>query len=384
MELFDLLDPVSLDKPEEYLIANPGIISKSITIHTPDLKPGNLEKFQLALIGVPEDRNSNNRGSSLAPEKIRAQLYQLYSFNDELKIVDLGNLKQGNTFTDTYVALKELLQILLTYDLKIILLGGTQELTVPIFQSFELLKQNINLTTIDRTLDIIKDSVRVTAESFLSELLFKKRLLFKYCNLGYQIHLTDKHNIDLVNKLFHDAFRLGEVRSNIAMVEPILRDTDIVSFDISAVRRSDSPAFYNPSSSGFTSEEACQLSRYAGLSDKVSVFGLFETNPKFDIQNQTANLAAQIIWYFIDGFSCRTPEYPESENKNFKTFIVGHSDLGYEITFYKSLISERWWMEVPNPKKNKSILISCSYNDYQAACEQEVPDLWWKSFQKLS
>jgi formiminoglutamase len=384
MELFDLLDPVSLDKPEEYLIANPGIISKSITIHTPDFKPGNLEKFQLALIGVPEDRNSNNRGSSLAPEKIRAQLYQLYSFNDELKIVDLGNLKQGNTFTDTYVALKELLQILLTYDLKIILLGGTQELTVPIFQSFELLKQNINLTTIDRTLDILKDSVRVTAESFLSELLFKKRLLFKYCNLGYQIHLTDKHNIDLVNKLFHDAFRLGEVRSNIVMVEPILRDTDIVSFDISAVRRSDSPAFYNPSSSGFTSEEACQLSRYAGLSDKVSVFGLFETNPKFDIQNQTANLAAQIIWYFIDGFSCRTPEYPESENKNFKTFIVGHSDLGYEITFYKSLISERWWMEVPNPKKNKAILISCSYTDYQAACEQEVPDLWWKSFQKLS
>ncbi len=384
MELFDLLEPVSLEKPEEYLIASPNIIAKTITIHTPDNKPGNLENYQLAILGVPEDRNSLNRGASLAPEKIRAQLYQLYNVSDDLHVVDLGNLKQGNTFTDTYVALKEILQVLYSYNLKVILLGGTQELTIPVFQSFETQRQNINLTTIDRTLDIIKDSVRVTAESYLSELLFKKRLLFKYCNLGYQIHLTDKNNIDLVNKLFHDAFRLGEVRSDIAMVEPIMRDSDIVSFDISAIRRSDAPAFYNPSSSGFSSEEACQLSRYAGLSDRVGVFGLFETNPKFDIQNQTTNLAAQIIWYFLDGFACRTPEYPEGENKNFKTFIVGHSDLGYEITFYKSLISERWWMEVPSPKKDKPILISCSYTDYQTACEQEVPDVWWKSFQKLS
>jgi formiminoglutamase len=384
MDLFDLLEPVSLEKPEEYLVSSPHIFGKNIAIHTPDFKPSRLEGFQLALLGVPEDRNSFNRGSSLAPAKIRTQLYQLYMVNDSLKAVDLGNLKQGNTFTDTYVALKEVLQELLSYNLVVIVIGGTQELTIPIFQSFETLKQNINLTTIDRTIDMIKDSFRTSAESYLSELLFKKRLLFKYCNLGHQLHLTDKHNIDLINKLFHDAFRLGEVRSDMSIIEPILRDSDIVSFDISAIRQSDAPAFYNPSSSGFTSEEACQLSRYAGISDRVGVFGLFETNPKLDTLNHTANLAAQIIWYFLDGFTCRAPEFPDSENKNFKTFIVGHSDLDYEITFYKSLISERWWMEVPSPKKNKPILLSCSYNDYQAACKQEVPDIWWKSFQKLS
>jgi formiminoglutamase len=384
MELFDLLEPVSLEKPEEHFISSPNIIGKNITIHTPDFRPLELDNFQLVILGVPEDRNSNNRGASLAPEKIRSQLYQLYNIDSNFKVVDLGNLKQGNTFPDTYVALKEVLQHLLSKNLVVILLGGTQELTIPVFQSFELLKQNINLTTIDRTIDIIKDYVRTTAESYLSELLFKKRLLFKYCNLGHQLHLTDKHNIELINKLFHDAFRLGEVRADIPMVEPLLRDSDIVSFDISAIRRSDAPAFYNPSSSGFTSEEACQLARYAGISDKVGVFGLFETNPKFDTFNHTANLAAQIVWYFMDGFTCRSPEFPDSENKNFKTFIVGHSDLGYEITFYKSLLSERWWMEVPSPKRNKSILISCSYNDYQAACKQEVPDIWWKSFQKLS
>ena len=382
MNLFDFLDPVSLEKPEEYLISNPNILGKNIVIHTPDNKPDLTENFQVALLGVPEDRNSLNRGASLAPEKIRTKLYQLFKIN--CKIVDLGNVKQGNTFDDTYVALKEVLHILFSNNLVIVLIGGTQELTLPVFQLIESYRKNINLTTIDRTIDILKDVVKPTAESYLTEIIFKKRILFKYSNLGHQIHYTDKENIELVGKLFHDIFRLGEVRTDISLVEPVLRDSDIVSFDISAIRQSDAPAHVNPSPSGFYAEEACQLSRYSGISDRVMVFGLFEVNPKHDILNQTSSLAAQIIWYFLDGFSCRNPEFPESENKNFKTFIVGHSDLDYEMTFYKSLVSERWWMEVPNPKGNSPVLVSCSYSDYQKACEQEIPDLWWKSFQKLS
>ncbi len=382
MELYDFLDPVSLEKPEEHLISNPNIFGKNIEIHTPDHRPEISDNYQIALLGVPEDRNSLNRGASLAPEKIRAKLFQLFKIN--CKIIDLGNLKQGNTYDDTYIALKEVVRILLSNNIIVILIGGTQELTLPVFHLLESFRTTINLTTIDRTIDIVKDLIKPTAESYLTELIFKKRLLFKYCNLGHQIHVTDKENIDLIGKLYHDIYRLGEVRSNISAVEPILRDSDIVSFDISAVRQADAPAHVNPSPSGFYAEEACQLSRYSGISDRVMVFGLFEVNPKHDVIDQTSNLAAQIIWYFLDGFSCRNPEFPDSENKNFKTFIVGHTDLDYEMTFYKSLVSERWWMEVPSPKSKTSVMVSCSYSDYQKACEQEVPDLWWKSFQKLS
>lgn len=385
MDLFEFLDPVSLEKPEEYLISSPNIFSKHITLHTPDFKPNDLSNYQVALLGVPEDRNSINRGASLAPDKIRTQLYQLYKINGSLNIVDLGNLKQGTTFSDTYAALKEVMQHLISNNIVTILIGGTQELTIPVFQVLETQLTNINLTTIDRTIDIVQDSVNSTAESYLAELLFKKRKLFKYCNIGHQLHLTDINNTDLISKLYHEAFRLGEIRSNITQIEPVLRDSDIVSFDISAVRQSDAPAFFNPSPSGFYSEEACQLAKYSGLSDRAKIFGIFELNPKYDILNQTTSLAAQIIWYFLDGLSCRTAEFPESENKNFKTFIVGHSDLDYEIIFYKSLITERWWMEIPNPKnEGDPMLVSCSYSDYKASSEQEVPDLWWKSFQKLS
>ena len=384
MDLYELLDPVSLEKPEEHLIASPNIFSKHIVTHTPDTKPDDLTEFDLILLGVPEDRNSHNRGSSLAPEKIRTRLYQLYKLKRGIKILDLGNLKQGNTFSDTYAALKIVLNNLMSCDAVIVLIGGTQELTVPVFQVFESLRNSINLTTIDRTIDILKDSLKTTSESYLAELLFKKRKLFQFCNLGHQIHLTDPGNIDLIGKLYHDTYRLGEIRSNMAMVEPMLRDSELVSFDISAVRQSDAPAHFNPSPSGFYAEEACQLARYAGLSDRVKVFGLFEVNPKHDLLDQTSSLAAQAIWYFLDGVSYRNPEIPESGNSNFKTFIVGHTDLDYEITFYKSLVSERWWMDIPDPKSKGSVKVSCSYNDYKTACEQEVPDLWWKSFQKLS
>jgi arginase family enzyme len=384
MNLIDYLDPVSLEKPPEHLISGSNIFGKNIDIHTPDFQTWDINKYDLVILGVPEDRNSLNKGSSLAPEKIRAQLYQLNRHEKAIRILDLGNIKQGNTFTDTYVALKEVIEVLLLNNLIICIIGGTQELTLSAFQAYEAIKTNINLVTIDRTIDLIKESVKTNAESYLSEILLKKRRLFKYCNLGHQVYLTDKHNIDLINKLYHDAFRIGEVRADISIVEPYVRDTDMVSFDISAVRQSDAPAFFNPSPSGFTSEEACQLARYSGISDMVSLFGLFEVNPKFDNRLQTSNLAAQIIWYFIDGLTYRNVEIPSGENKNFKAFIVGNTDVFQEITFYKSLISERWWMEVPNPKNNKSVIISCSYSDYLAACEQEVPTLWWKAFQKLA
>jgi formiminoglutamase len=384
MNLIDFLEPVAMEKPDEHLIWSPNILGKSISIFTPGFSLDELDSYDLAILAIPEDRNSYNKGASLAPEKIRAQLYQLYKIDTAKKIIDLGNLRQGNTFNDTYVALKEVIQILLGKNIVVLLIGGTQELTLPVYQAFEASKLNINLVTIDRTIDIIKDSVKSSSESYLTEILLKKRRLFKYCNLGHQIYLTDTDILDLINKLYHDTYRLGDVRANIPIVEPIFRDADLVSFDISSIRQADAPAFFNPSPNGFYAEEACQLSRYAGLSDMVSVFGIFEVNPKFDNRNQTSNLAAQMIWHFIDGFTCRNLEMPSSENKSFKTFIVGNSDLDYEITFYKSTKSDRWWMEVPNPKTNKPVIISCAYADYLTACEQEVPNIWWKSFQKLS
>jgi formiminoglutamase len=384
MELLDYLDPVELERPEEYFLQSEEILSKKIDVHTQSFELGNLSNYNIALLGIPEDRNSYNKGAALAPNKIRSELYKLISPELKTTIIDLGNIKAGNTYSDTYFALKDLVYMLLCENIIVVLLGGTQELTLPIFQAFENYQDKINLSAFDARIDSQKEALKSTSDSYLFELLLKKRKLFKFVHAGHQAYLTEKHSLELIQKLFHDAVRLGQIRNDLKMVEPILRDTDIVSFDIGCVRQSDAPGHYRPTPNGFYAEEACQIARYAGLGDMVRAFGVFEINSKLDVNNHTAALGAQMIWYFIDGVNCRTIETPSSEDSNFKTFIVSHNDLDFDMTFYKSMNTERWWLEIPNAQGKNAVVVSCAQDDYTTACSHEVPEIWWKNFQKLS
>ncbi|HBH47287.1 MAG TPA: arginase [Bacteroidales bacterium] len=384
MELLDYLDPVELERPEEYFLQSEEILSKKIDVHTQSFELGNLSNYNIALVGIPEDRNSYNKGAALAPNKIRSELYKLISPELKTTIIDLGNIKAGNTYSDTYFALKDLVYMLLCENIIVVLLGGTQELTLPIFQAFENYQDKINLSAFDARIDSQKEALKSTSDSYLFELLLKKRKLFKFVHAGHQAYLTEKHSLELIQKLFHDAVRLGQIRNDLKMVEPILRDTDIVSFDIGCVRQSDAPGHYRPTPNGFYAEEACQIARYAGLGDMVRAFGVFEINSKLDVNNHTAALGAQMIWYFIDGVNCRTIETPSSEDSNFKTFIVSHNDLDFDMTFYKSMNTERWWLEIPNAQGKNAVVVPCAQDDYTTACSHEVPEIWWKNFQKLS
>lgn len=384
MQLSDYLDPVELDRPESTHLSSEELVPHTITINTDNSGLEDLTKYDLIILGVPEDRNSFNKGTALAPDKIRGELYKLVSPINKLKVLDLGNIKSGNTYADTYFALKDICYRLLCNNSVVAIIGGSQDLTIPSFQAFENYQDKINLSIIDSRLDCHKDTITPNSDSFLLELLLKKNKLFKFVHLGHQSYLTEKQSLELVNKLFHEALRLGEIRYNIQTVEPILRDSDQVSFDIGSVRQSDAPGHIRPSANGFYAEEACQLSRYAGIGDRVRLFGIYETNPKLDALNQTTGLAAQILWHFMDGLECRVLEIPENENPNFKTFIVGHSDLDYEMIFFKSMVTQRWWLEVPYVSTTDKELISCTPQDYDTACNHEVPDIWWKTFQKLT
>lgn len=383
MELLDYVDPVELEKPEEYFLQSEEVLSKKIDIHTASFQIEDLSSYDIAILGIPEDRNSFNKGAALGPDSIRSELYKLISSVTKTKMIDIGNLKSGNTYSDTYFALKEVVYHLLCNNVIVVLMGGTQELTLPTFQAFEKLQEKINLSVFDSRIDSHKDALKANSDSYLFELLLKKQQLFKFVHAGHQAYLTDKHSLELINKLFHEAIRLGEVRSDLKITEPFLRDSDLVSIDIGCIRQSDAPGHFRPTPNGFYAEEACQISRYAGLGDQVRTFGIFETNPKLDINRLTSALAAQMIWHFIDGVENRFTEKPNSEDSNFKTFIVGHDDLDHDMVFFKSMVTERWWLEIPNSKGDVPVKISCSQDDYQAACNHEVPNIWWKNFQKL-
>jgi len=346
--------------------------------------------YDIVLIGVKDDRNAvDNEGCGMAPDQIRKYLYKLNPGSHPIKLADLGNIKRGYTVSDTYFALSSVVAEMITNNVLPVILGGSQDLTYANYQAYQSLGQIINIVAIDPMFDLGKSEQEMDSQSYLSNIiLHQPNYLFNYANIGYQTYFIDQDALRLMKNLFFDTYRLGIVNESLEEVEPIVRNADMVSFDISAIRNSDAPGNGNATPNGFYGEEACQIVRYAGLSDKLTSIGFYEVNPKFDRTGQTAHLVAQMIWYFLDGYYQRAHDFPFKNEEDYLKYRVTISDHKEEIVFYKSKKTDRWWMEIPLPaeqriKYERHYLVPCSYKDYQTACENDIPDRWWMVYQKL-
>lgn len=349
-----------------------------------------LENADIAILGVKEDRNAfNNAGCGEGPGPVREELYKLCIGSWKPKIVDLGDMLSGHEVSDTYFALASALEELMRNNITPLIIGGSQDLTIAQYQAYEKLGQIINIASVDPQFDLGHTKKDHHSRSYLSGIILRQpNYLFNFTNIGYQTYFVDQEAITLMNNLLFDAYRLGVVRASVEEVEPMVRNADMLSFDIGSVRMSDAPGNQNAIPHGFYGEETCQIMRYAGLSDKLSSIGLYEYNPGFDRNNQTAQLISQLVWYFIDGYYNRKHEFPINKKKDVVKFRVTGKDFKDELIFYKSKKSERWWMEVPIRTKNKSKyerqhIVPCSYKDYQTALDNNIPDRWWQTYQKL-
>jgi len=359
------------------------------TLNEPDLET--LEGA-LVIMGVQEDRGSTtNVGSAAGSRVIRKHLYQLYTdASFYLPIVDIGDIYEGEQVSDSYFAVSSVCSFLIKRNNIPIVLGGSHDLTYANYLAYESLEQIINLLTIDRKFDFGTSlDARLTADTYLSKImLHQPNYLFHYTNLAYQTYFVSNDLIEFMDQLHFDAVRLGNVRADVQKAEPHFRNADMVSFDVSAIRSADSPGAETATPNGLTGEEACQLMRYAGISDKVSSLGLFEYNPSFDDRERSAQLIAQMLWYFIEGVNSRKNDNPLSLSKDYVKYRVAVNGLGKELVFLKSLKTDRWWMDVPFPGKRENKykrhqIIPCTYEDYLEACSNEVPQLWLKTYQKF-
>ena len=85
--------------------------------------------------------------------------------------------------------------------------------------------------------------------------------LFNHTNIGYQNYFTDPDSIDLMDRLYFDHYRLGLVQQDLEQVEPMVRNADMLSFDISSVRFSDAPEpIPMPHLMVFTVKRPCDMS----------------------------------------------------------------------------------------------------------------------------
>lgn len=382
----DFLTPVEDAAIAHLVLHSPFCLGRTIHIHSEQEGFPDLEGVKLAIFGVQEDRNSeNNFGCGDNLHYIRRKLYQLFPGDWNLEIADLGNVLRGNKVEDTYFAVSELITSLLQKNIIPIILGGGQDITYVNYRAYDNLEQTVNIAAVDSRFDLGNLEDDLTSQSYLSKIIMQEpNNLFNYCNVGYQTYFNSREAIKLLDDLFFDTYRLGMAKE-LENIEPAFRNADIVSIDIGAIRQSEAPANNNASPNGFYGEEICAITRYAGLSDKVTSFGIYEYNSRLDNNHQTANLIAQMIWYFIEGVSLRAKDYPFSGKENYQKFTVLMEDDD-PLIFYKSHKTGRWWMEInilSDNKYKRHALIPCTYKDYKKATEQEMPEKWFKAMKKL-
>ncbi len=352
-EYFKPVDKKLIDLVENL---NPNQVGNNIKINGRD-DLSSILSSDLVIFSISDFRlDRTDKKSFNADKDFRKKFYSLFYSDWSLNLFDLGNLINGNLVSDTQFALKSIIEFCIKNQIFVISLGGPQYFTLDLYSSLKKNLSKINLVAINNKLEFSNEN----NESYLSKIIMdENNKLNHFSNIGFQKHLNSLDEIDLIKKMKFESLSLGKIKSDLNEAEPILRDSNLISFNVKSIKSGDiNNAHQYPN--GLTSYEFCSLSRFSGASLKSNVISYFE-NWDFSILN---SLLAEAIWYVIDGFSARIDETPDSDNDNFTYYFIEIDN--YKFKFYHSLLSDRWWVEFLNDdvvsiKKN---IISCSYNDY--------------------
>lgn len=300
------------------------------------LQPG----YRLGILGQDE-----------RADPIRQELYNLaYPFKSDT-LVDLGNLnsQEPDSIRNLFAALYE------AHIIPIYIAGDRDQYSHHLQSSLIASVTNawacVHPSLIS-DLSCLNDVLQAVEEGHAS---------FKL--IGHQIHLTPPQVIQNLEKAGISSIRLGHVRQHMDGVEPWCRSVDHAMFDLNALRKTDFRAKTDSNPGGLFYEEACKICQYIGASAHLKSFGLYGYDPALDPDGQGAAVAAQLIWYLLEGFFNHREEKAIQKSKMTEYIVHDHRNGG-DIHFWKNNASGRWWLEIPGHTDH---WISCTYDDYHAA-----------------
>ncbi|MDA9365844.1 formimidoylglutamase, partial [Flavobacteriaceae bacterium] len=318
----ELLIPVENETLVGLSLLPKQIIGKNIDIHSETSGLPELKGLQIALIGLNEYRNSFFANSTYNVNQFRKVFYELFPGNWNIKIADLGDLPNGEKVEDTYFAVKEIGIHLKQMNIIPIFIGGSHDLLFPLYQVFQKFNQLVNIASVDRSYDFSQEDELISGRSYMSRIIMDKpNVLNNYTNIGFQTYYCALEEKDLMDKLYFDGIRLGQVLDDPSITEPVFRDSDIVGFDMKCLSWQAIADPLKGQPNGLDSRTICGLTRYAGISDRINFMGIYEI-PSTPMTHQ---LLAQMIWYFIEGVHYRFGEYP-IYTKDFSKYSVTLSD----------------------------------------------------------
>jgi formiminoglutamase len=370
--LTDFLTPVNLAELSDDQLYHDGQIGKSIAVYENEFPE--IFDADIILVGCNEQRGNgktNNPQLLSAADAVRRQFYQLYYWHTDLKLADIGNIKTGASLQDSYAAVKTVLNELLNANKTVVFLGGSHDLTLAQYEAFSSKKQIIEVSCVDALIDLnISSSLR--SDNFLMELLTSDpNFIRPYNHIGFQSFYVHPSMLETMDKLRFDCYRVGTVKESMDEMEPVIRNCQMLSFDISAIAHAYAPV-NTVSPNGFNGEESCLLMRYAGLSPNTTSIGIYGYDPAKDKEDLTAKQISHMLWYLLDGRSRGRREAKLEEKESFNEFHMAFAEV--QTVFLQSKITGRWWMQLPDSK-----FIACSYKDYLLASSNEIPERWLRA-----
>lgn len=370
LNISDFLIPVNLheiSKDEGFIDGQLGKVAAVYTDEFPDI-----DDAQIVIVGCGEQRGSGLiHGQSQGPDFIRRHFYSLFYWHTDIRIADVGNIKPGALYTDSYAALKTVVQELMNDGKTVVILGGSHDLTLSQYQAYAINKKPIEASCVDALIDLNLDSP-FKHENFLMDMLTgEPNYIRHYNHIGFQSYYVHPRMLETMDKLHFDCYRVGSVKEAIDEMEPVIRNSNLFSFDISAIAHAYVPA-NTLSPNGLNGEEACVLMRYAGMSPNVSTIGIYGYDAQHDVDELTAKQIAHMLWYIMDGRSRAKREVSLDEKDSFNEYHTAFAEV--ETTFLQSKKTGRWWMQLPDKK-----FIACSYKDYLLASSNEIPERWLRA-----
>lgn len=371
--IIDFLDPINtyqLSNDEGYKDTQMGRHIACYEEEFPDITDADM-----VLVGCSEIRGSGIQYQNFeGADAVRSAFYNLFHWHKHVHVADVGNVKIGASLQDSYAALRTVVSELLEHNKKVIILGGSHDLTVAQYGAYVSLDRITEATCVDSRIDLDMDSV-LPADNFLMEVLTGVPNYIKHYNhIGFQSYFVHPHMLETIDKLRFDCYRVGRVKENLEEMEPAIRNSNLFSFDIAAIQHAHAPA-NRLTPNGFTGEEACTLMQYAGMSANTDTIGIYGYNPRLDEHDLTAKQISHMLWYVMDGIYKGKQEAGLLDKDNFNEFTIAFAEV--ETTFLQSKKTGRWWMQMPDGRH-----IACSKIDYIIASNNEIPERWMRAMER--
>ncbi len=371
--LIDFLEPVTIAKISDDEGFKDTQLGKHIAVY--DETFPDITGADMVLVGCGEMRGAGMHLTHTdSPDLIRSEFYKLFYWHTTVTVADLGNVKCGATLEDSYAALRTVVSELVEQGKKVIILGGSHDTTLAQYHAYGTRNRIIDAVCVDSRIDMDLESV-LPADLFLVEMFTgMPNYLKHYTHIGFQSYFMHPDMLETIDKLGFDCYRVGKVKEAIEEMEPAIRNSDMLSFDIAAIQNAHAPANHI-TPNGFNGEEACTLLQYAGMSHNCSSIGIYGYIPEQDLHKLTAKQISHMLWYVMDGIQKGKQEAALENRNDFNEFTMAFAEV--ETIFLQSKRTGRWWMQLHDGK-----YIACSYLDYMTACKNDIPERWLRAVER--